>query len=182
MLHFKFNLDKAVATILYISKQGVNDLYTLLKIIYFAEKKHIRKYGMPILGDSFSAMEHGPVPSTTYNIIKYVRGDNSNPFCDCEKDNLKDFFEVKNVKYINPLKDPDVDEFSESDLECLKESIEENRDLGFEKLKEKSHDSAYYKVDENDIMSYEDIAECENTPIELIERLKYLSENEAIFK
>lgn len=178
MLRFKFDKDKAVAMILYIS-QRVADLYTLLKIIYFAEQKHIKKYGMPILGDNYIAMEKGPVPSTVYDMIKIVRGDNT--FCNFDKEELTKYFSVENgIKIISKEK-PNMKHLAESDLECINESIAENKSLRFEELIEKSHDDAWKQSDKNDDISYEDIAKAAGASQEMIERLIYISENEMAF-
>jgi hypothetical protein len=43
-------------------------------------------------------------------------------------------------------------------LECLKEAIEEFKNFTFSQLKTASHDSAYNSADEDNCISFEDIA------------------------
>jgi uncharacterized phage-associated protein len=43
--------------------------------MYFADRKHLEKYGRFICGDSYVAMKHGPVPSEIYDILKAVISD-----------------------------------------------------------------------------------------------------------
>ena len=162
---FTFDPEKALEVILFISKKSP-DLYHLLKILYFADKKHLSEYGRLICGDSYVAMQNGPVPSQTYDIIKSVRGDqtltNALPF--------KDSFKVENNKII-PSRKPNLDKLSESDIECLEISIKENKNLSFQTLKEKSHDKAFESADENDFISITQLANSlENNK----EVLKYL--------
>ena len=69
----KDNLEqqKLKSVLLFILKQTkTTGFHELFKILYFAEKKHIAKYGSPILGDRFVAMKYGPVPSFIFDFLK----------------------------------------------------------------------------------------------------------------
>lgn len=44
----------------------------LLKLLYIAERERLQECGRPITGDSVVAMDHGPVLSQIYNLIKGV--------------------------------------------------------------------------------------------------------------
>ena len=71
-----FNKEKATQSILYVAnKLERRDLHKIFKILYFAERKHLQDWGMPILGDTYIAMDAKPVPSRVYDILKIVRGD-----------------------------------------------------------------------------------------------------------
>ena len=71
------------------------------------------------------------------------------------KNNLK--VDGNNLKL---LRKPNLDYLSESDLECLNISIDDNINLSFRKLKDKSHDKAYKSTkDENDEIYVDIIAE-----------------------
>ncbi|WP_409530306.1 Panacea domain-containing protein [Shinella sp.] len=41
-----------------------------LKTLYYADRAHLQRYGRPITGDRYIAMENGPVPSYAYNAVK----------------------------------------------------------------------------------------------------------------
>lgn len=61
-------IEKIKAVILYIMQNfpaGV-DYIKLFKILYFAQRDHLAKYGKVIVDDSFRALKHGPVPTYTY--------------------------------------------------------------------------------------------------------------------
>ena len=67
MISYQFDKDKAIAALLYIAKeiadvQGMSDKYAALKILYFAEKKHLVEFGRLITNDRFAALKFGPVP------------------------------------------------------------------------------------------------------------------------
>ena len=41
-----------------------------LKLIFFADRYHIRKFGRPITNDKYEAMEYGPVPSNAKDLAE----------------------------------------------------------------------------------------------------------------
>lgn len=183
MLKFKFDQEKAVSAILYISKRLIEaegnikpDFHKIFKILYFADQKHLADYGRPIIGDHYIAMEHGPVPSNIYDILKAVRGDSF--FCDIS--DFDKYFDVRG-HLVYPKQSPDVDVFSESDLECIDESIQENQYIDFQELKKKSHDKAYCKATEDDKISFQTMAEVAGADEEILAYMQSISENERIF-
>lgn len=129
-MDFKIDKGKAKAALLYIATNIPNvDMHKLYKILYFAEQNHLIKYGRPITGDAFIKMPHGPVPS-------YI------------KDKVEQHIDVDDsVKqsgiYIVANEYPDLDEFSESDIECLDLSITNNKDKSFSQLRDESHKEAW---------------------------------------
>ena len=42
-------------------------------VLLFADKKHLERYGRFITGDTYSAMENGPVPSFAYDVVKCIK-------------------------------------------------------------------------------------------------------------
>lgn len=155
------SLDQNTANnaLLYVANKIANlsghvDKYKLLKLVYFAEKKHLAKYGRLITGDDFIAMEHGPVPSYCLNVTKV-----GTQF---------DVFDVLSPTTLVPKKMPDLDELSESDIECLEESINENSKLNFNQLKNKSHDEAYNNTGMNQSINVNSLAKASGADQNLI--------------
>ncbi len=185
MLNFKFDEKKALSAILYISKKLVErsqvskiakpDMHRIAKILYFADRKHLVRYGRPILGDHFVAMKDGPVPSNTYDLMKAVRG--TSPFCRASE--FKRFFDVKGFM-VHPREVPDMEEFSESDLECINESLHENQDLTFGQLRKKSHDAAYGRASENNRISFIAMAKAEGVDESMISYIEAVAENQTL--
>ena len=101
MLRFRFEPGKAISALLYVSSRLIErrqqnpvatpDIHRISKVLYFADQKHLTRYGRPIVGDTFIAMENGPVPSQTYDMVKAVRGDS----LFCRAASYERFFEVK---------------------------------------------------------------------------------------
>ena len=151
---FSFDPEKGIEVLLYIADK-TKDIYKILKILYFADKLHLSKYGRFISGDYYIAMKHGPVPSRSYDIIKIARGENPNIY-DID---IKELFDVKDNDLI-PKRSAKIEYLSETDKECLDMAIEENKNLSFNQLKEKSHDKAFkHTENENDEIYVDLIAE-----------------------
>ena len=149
MISYQFDKEKAINALLFISQNicddnGHADKYATLKILYFAEKKHLVNYGRLITDDRFAALKFGPVPSNSYDILDY---------------NVDNFSQISNTT-VKPIGQLNLKKLSKSDINCLNEAIAENKGLGFTQLKRKSHDQAYHNAFDHSIqwISLEDIA------------------------
>jgi len=132
---FGFDNEKAIEVILYIAHQ-CNDLYKLLKILYYADKDHLEKYGRFICGDQYHLLPFGPVPSKVYDILKDVRDER---VLLSEEKSTEKAFEFVSKNTISPKREPDLDYFSDSDRKCLNASIEKYSTMTFDQLSEISH-------------------------------------------
>ena len=182
MINFKFNQEKAIAAVLLVANRLLErhgkygpDLHKIFKILYFADQNHLANFGRPIIGDFYIAMNHGGVPSKIYEIVKIVRGDS---ICK-DTTGFSRFFEVSG-HFLFPKQVSAMDEFSESDLDCLEKSILENQDLSFQELKVKSHDQAYQKALKDDKISFREMAKVLGVDETILEFMKFNSENESI--
>ncbi len=141
-IQFDVSKEKTIEVILYIAARVKNPtLHTIFKIMYFADKLHINKYGRFITGDTYIAMEYGPVPSGAYDITK-------NP--------PSEDIEISGY-HVVPLRQAKENEVSESDLQCLNESIFEHGNKSFGQLTDESHDEAWKIAPENGVMTIESI-------------------------
>ena len=143
----KFNLDdnKALAVLLYVL-QNVDNLYNIMKVVYFADKEHLSKYGRFIYGETYQAMKSGQVPSRIYDIIKFVRGDGKVEF----DKKIKQMISVESSDKIIAKTKPELNYLSESDKKALDKSIKEYGKTHYIKLFRKSHkDSAYKNTELN---------------------------------
>lgn len=153
-MKFYFDSEKAVDVICYIADQAPhNELYYVGKILYFADKLHLERYGRSICGDTYIAMEHGPVPSGTYDLIKDVRDHRVNS---PHYDHANASFQVQGRK-VTPIRPVDEDLFSDSDILCLQEAINVYGTQSFEQLKRKTHDAVWESADLNGEIAVEDL-------------------------
>jgi uncharacterized phage-associated protein len=65
--------EKLAQVLVFFASKGLNDLTNLkmAKLVYFADKRHLLKYGRTITGDRYFGMEHGPVPSRIYDGLRF---------------------------------------------------------------------------------------------------------------
>jgi len=116
-------------------KDGKINKMKAIKLIYLADRLHLRKYGRPIVGDAYWAMKLGPVGSRTKRVA--------------ELDTMPDEAFAYAKKYIKPTDDKkqsfvslqpvDTDLFSQTDLECLETVYQHFSDKDQFELAELSH-------------------------------------------
>lgn len=153
-----FKTDKAINSILYSIKKlgGRTDMHKLCKILYFADQRHLSVYGRSITGDTYIAMQFGPVPSCVDDILKALRGD-SFFSSSAEIVSLRNYLKFENRYIISALKDPDLDDLSGSDIKCLDYSIDICKDKTFQELTDFSHGLAWTNTQRERAMSVKDI-------------------------
>lgn len=149
-----FDKDVTLNAVLYIIQQmgGKVDMHKVFKTLYFADREHLSKYGRTITGDVYIAMHYGPVPSRTDDIFKAVRGDSYFPAGD-----LASYFHFVNRYIVEADKQANLDYLSESDLECLNQSISMCKDMNFEQLTSLSHGLAWENTAKDRTISFADI-------------------------
>ena len=136
--------QKTLEAILYVS-QHTHDLFHIVKTLFYADKIHLQNYGRLITDDYYRAMKDGPVPSGAYDLVKIVRGE------DYEFDQkLIDVhpeasIKVTERKVITPLREPNLDYLSESDIEALDEAIAQYSNMDINQLWNLVHDEESYK-------------------------------------
>ncbi|MVN90481.1 Panacea domain-containing protein [Mucilaginibacter aquatilis] len=66
-----FKFKKSVQSVTFFAQKegGTINYMKAGKLVYLADKLHLRKYGRSITNDTYVAMKNGPVPSRTKDII-----------------------------------------------------------------------------------------------------------------
>lgn len=135
-----FNETKAINVVLYIAERlKRTDFHKIFKIVYYSDREHLNLYGRTITGDTYIAMQDGPVPSCLYDIFKSVRGDGY--FMDDGKFGY--YFNVVNNDIIEINQKPDMGELSKTEISCIDDALMKYGDLSWDELREKSHDYAW---------------------------------------
>lgn len=122
MASFRFQPDKALEAILYVVSKAHTDKYKTLKILYLADKLHLQRYGRFISGDYYHALKSGPTPMASYDLIQFAAGKKDR----CQVDGVRESLKaggLLNRNNLQVLREPDLDVFSDSDIECLDEVI-----------------------------------------------------------
>jgi len=125
----EFDRTKAIEAILYLANKIPNPgKYIICKLLYLADKCSLEKYGRFIFGETYCAMERGATPSNAYDLLKEAAETNV------------DGISVKGTRVI-PLRKPNLDYLSDSDIECLEQIIHTPHD----RMIKDTHDDAYKK-------------------------------------
>lgn len=161
-LRFAFSEPKALECLAYLAskKPGLTPLY-VGKVMFYAEKWHLNRYGRPIVADTYIAMPRGPVPSTIKDFLDEnwnwverpeqidgaIRIDHSSRF----------------AKLMPGSRAPNLDVLSESDIECLDEALEFCVRKRPDELSRLSHDEkAWQRAPANGPMNYVDFVDDTN--------------------
>jgi uncharacterized phage-associated protein len=137
---FEFDPEKALNVILWVAKRlPYPGYFQISKVVYFADLIHLQRYGRQICGDDYAALPNGPVPDGIYNMMKAPKGTDGFQFSDL----VKDSFDIEEDHVVVPRRDAALEFLSESDLECLAESIRKYGKKSFNELKLLSHDKAW---------------------------------------
>jgi len=119
--------------------------YELVKSVFIADYEHMNKYGRPITYDNHVAMEHGPVPSFTYDVLKpgfnwpVVFGLPVAPW-KCEL-----LPNRKSIEYFEPSRKPNIRLLSESDRVSLSSALDQVLKMGFRGVRDWTHELPAYQ-------------------------------------
>lgn len=144
--------EKIVHAIAFFAHRGLTGLTKMkvAKLLYFADKVHLRRHGRLLTGDAYYCMDHGPVPSAALNLMNGALGKSGEQ--DWERSGPL-FFKVLEVErsdrggrheVFRARTAPDLDVFSESDVEVLEEIAARYGPLSASELRELSHQEPDY--------------------------------------
>lgn len=137
-----YDSKKLTELVLFIlGKTGGVDFYHAFKILYFAEMKHLAKWGSGIVPDEFCALKYGPVPTQLYDAVKEL--DRPRMTLSEELSEVIQFAGEDAPNVLLPKREANLKFLSKSEIEALEQSIEENKSLTFGQLMRKSHDEAW---------------------------------------
>jgi uncharacterized phage-associated protein len=180
-LEFTFDLAKFVQALVFFSKNGVSDLTKLkaAKLFYFADKEHLLKYGRPIIGDVYFALNLGPVPSHADDFFDEAQAAHQAGPSTPEQEEFLQYLDV--VADYWPRYVANGEEnfrvFSKSDLEVLADVAKRYGKFHWKRLVDLSHQESAYKLADKDRsrngrapMPYETFFDGENSEmLELVE-------------
>lgn len=151
---YRINYEKAIETLVWLANKNPNiDIYHIAKILYFAEKTHLNRYGRPIIGATYTRMDFGQCPSEIRDLIT------KNAWM-VEPDYLVRFstaIEINKEPYdkLKSLRNADMKYFSDTDIECLEESLDKYVGLSFDQLKKISHEErTWVNTEPNEKIDY----------------------------
>jgi len=130
-MHHKFDPTKAIEASAVIARREGKRVSRLrmLKLMYIADRESIKKRGRPILGSKFVAMNHGPLHSDVYDMVK-----GEHPAAP----RLSKFFTVER-RDLRLTKEPANLALSRADIAILQEVVDKYIDLDDWTLSELTH-------------------------------------------
>ncbi len=146
------SIRKILQILFYIQNKSDNqarfNIMYLLKIIYFADRYHLRHFGFLFTGDEYYAMRKGPVASAVKDVLyqKIPFGANSSEYdlLSCVDDISE--FERKITKQ-------EQDELSESFIESLDFAIFEFGKMTPDEISDFSHNYPDWKKHEKEVIN-----------------------------
>ncbi|MCX6712762.1 MAG: Panacea domain-containing protein [Candidatus Vogelbacteria bacterium] len=118
----------------------------LMKLFYFLDFMHVKKYGSPVTYDSYINLEHGPIPSAIKNLIDTASDDIDNSML---ADTLS--FETpagtKMCRVVPSRKFTETDKklFSQTEFDTLKSVCERFGDKNTKYIEDASHKEAPWR-------------------------------------
>ncbi len=146
---------KGVESLVYAAKRlPGKGHYWPTKVQYFADKRHLERYGCTIYGETHVAMPYGPVPQAAFNASRALaEGELISEFpMDLVRAALR-----REGDHLIALRDAEMAVLSAQERESLEWAIRYVRDMSFDQLKTASHDAAWYKTAANVPMAWRDI-------------------------
>ena len=113
----EFDYKKATQAINFLIRKegGQIDKLKLIKLVYLADRYHLRRYGRPMVNDPYLAMTYGPVGSSVKDIAEL-----SDFLDDTERAYASTYLKQGATPHkIVSIADVDEDVFSRSELEAL---------------------------------------------------------------
>jgi len=113
----EFDYKKATQAINYLTQKegGQIDKLKLIKLVYLADRYHLRRFGRPMVNDAYLAMPLGPVGSSVKDIAEF-----SGFLDEAEREYASVYLKRGEApNKVISIADVDTDVFSQSELEAL---------------------------------------------------------------
>ena len=113
-----FNYKKSVQSLnLFAIREGGATFNKMkaIKLIWLSDRLHLRTHGRTVTGDQYFALPHGPVPSTTKDIL----GENSFSLSDDELKYANEYISIIDQYNYKSVADSDLRVFSKTERDIL---------------------------------------------------------------
>lgn len=143
------SLSKIKSILLYFTN-NTDTLYLgkvkLMKLFYFLDFMHVKKYGVPVTYDTYVKLEHGPIPSAIKNLIDTACDDIDNSALAgtiiCERPADINMYRILPKKQFT---NNDRDKFTPSELDILHQVCTRYGNKNTKYVEDASHAEASYQ-------------------------------------
>lgn len=120
----------------------------LMKLLYFIDFTHIKKYGTSITDDTYYKLERGPIPTRIKNLIDAISVDPEwSALSDLISIEKKEGRMMHKVRCREHFTEEDRDYFSEIEMQTIKEVCDRFKDVNTKTIVDESHkESAWRKT------------------------------------
>lgn len=152
-------LVKLKAILLYLAENTDPKFFgkvKLMKLLYFIDFNHVKRYGLPITGDNYINMEHGPVPSVIKNLIYSVATEPDEALlADTIGFEHKPGNKIHRIVPVRKFSQKDKDLFSDSEIEILENVSKRFYSANKETIETAAHkEGPWSTTDELDYIPY----------------------------
>lgn len=128
----------------------------LMKLFYFIDFEHVKRYGTPITFDHYVKLEHGPIPSKIMNLVSAVVDEGENAIlADTISIQKSDGMDLQRITCLKSFSEEDKDLFSENEMKVLERVCKKYKDSTARQLEEISHSEApWTKTNDLDEIPY----------------------------
>ncbi|HSR69418.1 MAG TPA: Panacea domain-containing protein [Acidobacteriota bacterium] len=155
-IRFGFRFKKFLAALQYVASRRELSTLEVSKVLFYADKHHLTRYGRPVTGDAYVAMLNGPVPSSAYDWLKNAAKASRQGLRMAGDANLHRLLQAVEVRpertyaFFSAARFEMEDWLSDSDREALERGLKECQGLSVGQLIDKSHkEEAWKKADQN---------------------------------
>ncbi|MBE1427077.1 putative phage-associated protein [Desulfomicrobium macestii] len=154
-IRYRANPRKLLEALVLIAENCPDSYYHfILKTLFYADKFHLQKYRRPVTGDVYVKMSYGPVPSLAYDMLK--QNENLPAQVLDEVQAALDVHKFGRYPAVSAKRLPNLNLFSGTDIECLKEALSSCSPMGFEALTNLTHrERAWEEAEMNQEMNFE---------------------------
>jgi len=118
----------------------------LMKLFYFLDFLHLKKYGSPVTYDDYVHLEHGPIPSGILNLVNMVIDDiDHSILSDTISLETPTGTTMQRIVPIRKFNENDKKYFSESQLDIMKQVIRRFWDKNTKYIEEASHEESPWR-------------------------------------
>jgi len=141
-----FNYKKSVQSLSFLAYKSGGNLNKMkaIKLIWLADRLHLRKYGRSITGDEYYALPNGPVPSATRDVLE-----SSNFIEDTATQYAAGYIEEIDKYNYKAIAEGNYNVFSQSDLDVLEKIFDVFNCYDHFALSEFSHEFPEWKKHES---------------------------------
>jgi len=145
----RISIPKLKATILYFCENTDSKFLgkvKLMKLFYYLDFTHVKKFGSPITFDQYVKLDHGPIPSTIKNMVDNADADpDSSLLADTIDIQTEDGVMMHRIVARRKMTEFDRKLFSKSELQVLEEICRRFGNKNMKFIEDASHEEAPWK-------------------------------------